>query len=109
MEQFKTQISNIYLRHSPTILTLTQGLFELKETCHITETDDKEIQIFLDEWNSSGTEIRILIEHYLSLFSTDKTNGTNSINCGIINYNTNDVNTLDKVITNINLICESTN
>jgi len=31
IENFKLRIKNIYNRHSPTILTLTKGLFELKE------------------------------------------------------------------------------
>ena len=106
IEQFKSQIEKIYLRHSPTILTLTRGLFELKESGHITEIDDKRIQIFLDKFHSSRTEIRILIEHYLSLFTPN----TNSANIyGIINYNTNINEILNKVILNINLICERTN
>ncbi len=32
IENFKLRIKNIYNRHSPTILTLTKGLFELKES-----------------------------------------------------------------------------
>ena len=104
IEQFKIQIENIYSRHSPTILTLTRGLFELKESGLITETDDKQIQIFLDRFHSSRTEIRILIEHYLSLFDSNSTNVS-----GIINYNTDVNEVFDKVITNINLICDRTN
>lgn len=106
MEQFKTQIEKIYLRHSPTILTLTRGLFELKESGLIIETDDKQIQIFLDKFHSSRTEIRILIEHYLSLFATNNINCTNG---KIINYNTNINDVVDKVVLNINLICERAN
>lgn len=109
VQQFKTQISNIYLRHSPTILTLTRGLFELKESGLISETDDKQIQIFLDKFHSSRTEIRILIEHYLSLFEPNCNSKSNLNVSGIINYNTNINEVFDKVISNINLICERTN
>lgn len=109
VQEFKTQISNIYLRHSPTILTLTRGLFELKESGLISETDDKQIQIFLDKFHSSRTEIRILIEHYLSLFEPNSNSKSNLNVSGIINYNTNINEVFDKVISNINFICERTN
>lgn len=103
IEQFKKKIENIYIRHSPTILTLTRGLFELKESGFISETDDKQIQIFLDRFHSSRTEIRILIEYYLSLFEYNNNNNQ------IINFNSNTNKILNKVLTNINLICERTN
>jgi len=108
IENFKLRIKNIYNRHSPTILTLTKGLFELKESGLITETDDKQIQIFLDRFHSSRTEIRILIEHYLSLFDSNVDN--NSLNyMGIINTKCDIKQILDKAICNIDFITSRTN
>lgn len=121
IEQFRLKINNIYNRHSPTILTLTKGLFELKESGLITETDDRQIQIFLDRFHSSRTEIRILIEHYLSLFNNKVNTNTNTntnINTninhdsnyiGIINTKCDVKEIMNKVILNINFIVSRTN
>lgn len=121
IEQFGLKIKNIYNRHSPTILTLTKGLFELKENGLIEDKDDKQVQIFLNRFYSSRTEIRILIEHYLQLFENyDKYNNYNGDNnsntnldkinkIGIINFNSDVLDTLDKVISNIAFILDRTN
>ena len=108
IEEFRLKITKIYNRHSPTLLTLTKGLFELKESGLITETDDKQIQIFLDRFHSSRTEIRILIEHYLSLFNSNiDNNGSNYM--GIINTNCDIKQIVNKAITNIDFIISKTN
>lgn len=121
IEKFSVKIKEIYSRHSPTILTLTKGLFELKENGLIADKDDKQVQIFLDRFYSSRTEIRILIEHYLALFNNydNYDNHKNYNNCdinlqkpthiGIINFNSDISNILDKAISNINFILERTN
>lgn len=107
IEHFKLKIQNIYNRHSSTILILTKGLFELKESGHITETDDEQIQIFLDRFHSSRTEIRILIEHFLSLFDNNTYSNTNHM--GIINANCDVKYIVNKAIHNINFIISRTN
>jgi pyruvate dehydrogenase kinase 2/3/4 len=104
---FKNKIENIYHRHSPTLLTLTKGLFELKESGYINQDDDQKIQIFLDNFHTSRTEIRILIEYYLSLFNEDSNLNTKYF--GIINFNINLNDIFEKIIFNINSICDRAN
>ena len=110
IEEFKFRIENIYHRHSSTILKLTKGLYELKESGLITESDDKQIQIFLDRFHTSRTEIRILIEHYLSMFNSSNSSIQPNSNCiGIINLKTDISMIFSNVISNINFICTRTN
>ncbi len=107
IEEFRLRIENIYHRHSPTILKLTKGLFELKESGLISESNDRQIQIFLDKFHTSRTEIRILIEHYLNMFESKNTSDIklNSDYSGIINLNTDIGLIINKVMSNINFIC----
>jgi len=110
IEEFKFKIENIYHRHSPTILKLTKGLFELKQSGLISESNDKQIQLFLDKFHTSRTEIRILIEHYLNMFESNNnmSKQNEQEHFGIINLKTDIRPIINKAISNINLICSRT-
>lgn len=101
-DKFKEKIKNIYDRHSSVILTLNRGLVELKESGNLTTKNDLELHNFLDRFHSSRTEIRILIEHYLSMFDSKNLNG-------VINMDVNINSVLGTCVQNIGKICEKQN
>lgn len=98
--KFKNCIEKIYQRHTPTLITLSKGLFELKKSGHIESHNDEKIQLFLNNFYSPRTELRILIEYYLNLFESPH---------NIINFKSNINQTLNNVVQDINLICDRQN
>ena len=68
---FKYTIQKIYKRHSPTLLTISKGLYELKRDKIITDIEEPTMQQFLNRFYTNRTEIRILLEHYISLFENN--------------------------------------
>jgi pyruvate dehydrogenase kinase 2/3/4 len=100
---FKNVIENIYNRHSTTLSTISKGLYELQNENKISDIEAPQIQAFLNKFHKNRTEIRILLEHYLSFF--EKSKGTNFV--GIINLESNIQSILNNVINNIQLICDT--
>ena len=102
---YKNKINNIYIRHSPTLVTISKGLFELKRDNKITDIESPIIQKILNNFHTNRIEIRILLEQYLSLF--ENTNNNNYF--GIINLKSNPQIIINDVITNIKHICDKNN
>jgi pyruvate dehydrogenase kinase 2/3/4 len=100
---FKNKISTIYNRHSTTLSTISKGLYELQLENKINDLEAPVIQAFLNKFHKNRTEIRILLEHYLSFFETLK--GANYY--GIINLESNVEDILHNTLNNIQLICDS--
>ena len=99
--KFKSTIQNIYKRHSPTLMTVSKGLYELKRDKIITDIEEPKMQQFLNRFYTNRTEIRILLEHYIALFD-DK---NQKHNFGIVNLRCFPYLILNDVITNIQYIC----
>ena len=100
---FKNTISTIYNRHSTTLTTISKGLYELQIENKINDLEAPVIQAFLNKFHKNRTEIRILLEQYLSFF--EKSKGPNYY--GIINLESNIEYILHNTIDNIQLICDS--
>lgn len=100
---FKNVIENIYDRHSTTLITISKGLHELHNENKISDIEAPQIQAFLNKFHKNRTEIRILLEHYLSFF--EKIKRPNYV--GIINLESNIQSILNNVINNIQLICDT--
>ena len=99
---FKNTISTIYNRHSTTLTTISKGLYELQIENKINDLEAPVIQAFLNKFHKNRTEIRILLEQYLSFF--EKSKGPNYY--GIINLESNIESILHNTIDNIQLICD---
>lgn len=105
MHDFKKIIETIYTRHSTTLITISKGLHELELENKINRIDAPTIQTFLNRFHTNRTEIRILLELYMSLF--EQIHGATQGNrFGIINFNTNIVHIVQDAINNIQLICD---
>lgn len=105
MREFKQIIETIYDRHSTTLITISKGLHELELENKINRIDAPTIQTFLNRFHTNRTEIRILLELYMSLF--EQIHGATQGNrFGIINFNTNIVHIVQDAINNIQLICD---
>ena len=101
---FKNIINNIYHRHSATLITMSKGIYELKIENKITDINQPLIQQLLNRFHLNRTEIRILLQHYLSLFDTQNNN-----HFGIINLNTKPYEIINDALENIQFICDKNN
>ena len=96
-EEFKNVIQKIYDRHGPTIITMSKGILELKKENKITDIYSDEIQNLINRFYKNRTELRILLQQYLSLFEKDN---------NIINYEINPIKIINNALNNIQLICD---
>ena len=101
--EFKNKIDKIYKRHSTTLSVISKGLYELKMENKISDIEEPNIQLFLNKFHKNRTEIRILLEHYLSFFSEPKGLKWH----GIINLETNLEEIINESINNVQIICDS--
>ena len=105
-ENFRNIIEKIYIRHAPTLLTMSKGILELKKESKISDIEAPTIQTFLNRFYTNRTEIRILLEHYLSLFDHNNNNFQNNNKdknlkkkyYGIVNLRTNPYDIINNVI-----------
>jgi len=102
IDKFKNVIQNIYNRHSTTLTLITKGLIELHLENKIDDTEEPRIQLLLDRFHKNRTEIRILLQHYLSLFENK-----NEKYYGIINLETDIQSIILNAVDNIQYICDS--
>jgi pyruvate dehydrogenase kinase 2/3/4 len=98
--EYKNKIEKIYNRHSTTLMTISKGIYELKRDNKISDIEAPTIQTFLNRFYTNRTEIRILLEHYLSLYKNKNDNYL-----GIINMSTEPNNVIKDVIENLQTIC----
>lgn len=101
--QFKNMIQNIYTRHSSIISTISKGLNELQHENKITDLEEPQMQLFLNNFYTNRCEIRIVLEHYLSFF--EKPRGDKYY--GIINFESNIENIIQDSINDIQSICDT--
>lgn len=101
---FKNAINTIYDRHSTTLSTISKGLCELQVENKLNDLEAPVIQAFLNKFHKNRTEIRILLEQYLSFFEKNKTEGNYY---GIIHLDSNVGTILQNTINNIQVICDS--
>lgn len=99
---FKNNIETIYKRHSTTLSIISKGLYELQVENKINDMEAPQIQSFLNKFHTNRTEIRILLEHYLSFFDNKRIGYY-----GIINLETNVGEIVNNAIENIQIICDS--
>jgi len=103
---FKNIISKIYDRHSTTLSIISKGLYELQLENKISfDMEAPVIQSFLNRFHTNRTEIRILLEHYMSFFEES----TRENYYGIINKQTNIGENIHHAIDNIQHICDVNN
>lgn len=101
---FKDAIHTIYHRHSTTLSTISKGLYELQMENKINDIEAPVIQAFLNKFHKNRTEIRILLEHYMSFFDKTVTEGKYH---GIIHLDSNVKTILHNTINNIQLLCDT--
>jgi pyruvate dehydrogenase kinase 2/3/4 len=80
---------------------MSKGILELKQENKISDIEAPQIQTFLNRFYTNRTEIRILLEQYLSLF--DIKNNKNYF--GIVNLNTNPHMIINDIIIHLQNIC----
>ena len=102
VDEFRSSVETIYNRHSATLTTMSKGLYELQSENKISPLDAPYIQSFLNRFHKNRTEIRIILEQYLSLFKPPLQN-----HCGIIHLESNLETILQQAIDNIQNICDS--
>ena len=100
--EFKNTIEKIYDRHSSTLITISKGLYELKMDNKISDIEAPMIQTFLNKFHTNRTEIRILLEQYLSFF--EKSRGENHF--GIVNLKSDIKLIIINTIEDIQSICD---
>ena len=95
-------IENIYNRHSPTLITMANGIQSIKN--EKIDINENEIQTFLNKFYMSRIGIRVLLSHYSMIFKK-----TNTYEYGIINTKCSPSIIIKDVITDINSMCENSN
>jgi pyruvate dehydrogenase kinase 2/3/4 len=115
MYKFKEVIEKIHDRHAPTLTTMSKGIYELKREGLINDINSPTIQTFLNRFYTNRTELRILLEQYLSFFvepsktncyKNDSLHYTNqNKDFGIINLECNPIDIINKSIYDVQYIC----
>ena len=95
--KFKEIIQQIYFRHALTLQTMSDGISELKKENKISDVEAPMIQKFLNKFYTNRTELRILIEQYLSFFEKSKSDQY----FGIVNLQSDPKKIIIKVIDDI--------
>jgi pyruvate dehydrogenase kinase 2/3/4 len=115
--KFKEVIEKIHDRHASTLTTMSRGIYELKKEGLINDINSPTIQTFLNRFYTNRTELRILLEQYLSFFVEStcykskyyKNNGLHYTNInkefGIINLECNLIDIINKSIYDVQYIC----
>lgn len=116
MYKFKEVIEKIHDRHASTLTTMSRGIYELKKEGLINDITNPTIQTFLNRFYTNRTELRILLEQYLSFFVEpckttyyNKNRGLHYTNenkeFGIINLECNLIDIINKSIYDVQYIC----
>lgn len=117
MYKFKEVIEKIHDRHASTLTTMSRGIYELKREGLINDINNPTIQTFLNRFYTNRTELRILLEQYLSFFIEPINNTTNynknkglhytneNKEFGIINLECNLIDIINKSIYDVQYIC----
>jgi pyruvate dehydrogenase kinase 2/3/4 len=116
MYKFKETIEKIHDRHASTLTTMSRGIYELKKEGLINDITNPTIQTFLNRFYTNRTELRILLEQYLSFFvepcnttTYNKNRGLHYTNenkdFGIINLECNLIDIINKSIYDVQYIC----
>ena len=117
MYKFKEVIEKIHDRHASTLTTMSRGIYELKREGLINDINNPTIQTFLNRFYTNRTELRILLEQYLSFFVEPSSNTTNcnknrglhytneNKEFGIINLECNLIDIINKSIYDVQYIC----
>ncbi|KAG1674372.1 [Pyruvate dehydrogenase (acetyl-transferring)] kinase, mitochondrial [Nymphon striatum] len=71
LDRFTETLNMIRNRHSNVVLTMAQGVIELKESHDIDQQTEYSIQYFLDRFYMSRISIRMLINQHTILFGND--------------------------------------
>jgi pyruvate dehydrogenase kinase 2/3/4 len=99
--EYKNLLNKIYNRHSTILMTISKGLIELKKENKIGDLEAPTMQLFLNRFYTNRTEIRILIEQYLSFFGKPK--GENYF--GIVNLKSEPGKIIHSVMEDIQFLC----
>lgn len=114
MYNFKEVIERIHERHASTLTTMSKGVYELKKEGLINDINSSTMQSFLNRFYKNRTELRILIEQYLSFFVVPnkntccKSSGLHYTNenkdFGIINLECSPIDIINKSIYDVQYI-----
>ena len=115
MYKFKEVIERIHERHASTLTTMSKGIYELKKEGLINDINSSTMQSFLNRFYTNRTELRILIEQYLSFFvipdknTCYRSSGLQYTNenkdFGIINLECSPIDIINKSIHDVQYIC----
>jgi pyruvate dehydrogenase kinase 2/3/4 len=114
--KFKEVIEKIHDRHASTLTTMSRGIYELKREGLINDINSPTIQTFLNRFYTNRTELRILLEQYLSFFVEPINKSCHNKNMclhytnenkefGIINLECNLIDIINKSIHDVQYIC----
>ena len=108
--EFSELLMNVYERHSPTLITMARGVYELRQKLHQEHGDKFEfgdltqIHDFLDKFYMSRIGIRILIGQYLELRREEQPDGY----VGLINLKTSPAEIFEQAMEDAKYLCERT-
>ncbi|KAK8388511.1 hypothetical protein O3P69_020472 [Scylla paramamosain] len=103
LEKFTDALVKIRNRHSDVVMTMAQGVMELKDAHSINANTEANIQYFLDRFYMNRISIRMLINQHTILFG-DSINTQNHIGC--IDPHCDVVRVIEDAYANARFLCD---
>lgn len=103
LEKFTEALVKIRNRHTDVVMTMAQGVMELKEAHAINANTESNIQYFLDRFYMNRISIRMLINQHTILFG-DGVNHQNHIGC--IDPHCDVVRVIEDAYSNARFLCD---
>mmetsp|Transcript_26370 Transcript_26370/g.43820 ORF Transcript_26370/g.43820 Transcript_26370/m.43820 type:complete len:440 (+) Transcript_26370:74-1393(+) len=112
-EKFSNLLHTIYERHSPTMVTMARGVYELKQQLQLQHGPSfdfgsvNEVHGYLDKFYMSRIGIRILIGQYLELRRQSRESQVQGY-VGLINLHTSPATIAEQAIADAKYLCKRT-
>ncbi|XP_050717379.1 pyruvate dehydrogenase (acetyl-transferring) kinase, mitochondrial-like isoform X1 [Eriocheir sinensis] len=103
LEKFTDALVKIRNRHTDVVMTMAQGVMELKDAHSINANTESNIQYFLDRFYMNRISIRMLINQHTMLFG-ENINSQNHI--GSIDPHCNVVRVIEDAYANARFLCD---
>ncbi|XP_022187266.2 pyruvate dehydrogenase (acetyl-transferring) kinase, mitochondrial [Nilaparvata lugens] len=106
LDRFCKALIKIRNRHSDVVVTMAQGVLELKDSHEIDNQTENSIQYFLDRFYMSRISIRMLINQHTLLFGGELTNDRHHRHIGCIDPQCDLVAVVKDAYENARFLCD---
>lgn len=106
LDRFCKALIKIRNRHTDVVLTMAQGVLELKESHEVDSQTENSIQYFLDRFYMSRISIRMLINQHTLLFGGELTNDPHHRHIGCIDPQCDLVGVVKDAYENARFLCD---